>query len=211
MRPLVMASACLTLVLLTGCGGPTPSTAPVGGGETDVVFGCHGGDLILCQAMVEAAVESLTAEDGRPTWAEVATPTCDGQCQPGLAGTRRSQVTLEVRGGSAVTVVVELRDGQATKADRVDAQLFAREPASGPAPGPQVELELGHCGLMSGIDVDGSFWNPIGLVQEHPDAINSARAMLSMTTSSLATLRTEGGLVVQLARHVGAKHFPGCD
>ena len=211
MRSSAIASACLTLVLLMGCGGPTSSTAPPIGGESDTVFGCHGGDLILCQAMVEAAVESLAPEDGRPTWAEVRAAACDGQCLPGLAGIRQGQVTIEVAGGRAVAVEVELRDGQLTVAERVDAQLFAREPGSGPAQGPQVEMELGHCGLMSGIDVDGSFWNPIGLIQEHPDAINAARASFSMINSALASLRTEGGFVVQLVRHVGPKHFPACD
>jgi hypothetical protein len=205
-----IAATVASALLLIACGSPAASTAPPIAGEVGPAFGCHGGDLILCQAMIEAAVESLGEEDGRPIWAEVARPTCDGQCQPG-PGTQRSVVTLELVGDDAIMVAVELRDGQAQDAERLDIPLFAREPASGPAPGAEVAIELGHCGLASGIDVDGSFWNPIGIIPEHPDAINAARATFTLAASGLATIRTEGGLVVQLARNAGPKHFPACD
>ena len=211
MRPGAWATAALSLLLLIGCGSPTASTAPPVAGETGPPFGCHGGNLILCQAMVEAAVESLGAEDGRPTWAEVRTPACEGGCQPGPGATQRSVVTIELVGDNATSVAVDLRDGQVEAAEPVDLQLSARQPQSAPAPGAEVAIELGHCGLASGIDVDGTFWNPIGLIPEHPDAINAARATFSRLAPGVATIRTDGGLIVQLARHAGPKHLPGCD
>lgn len=209
MRLTMAATVAASLVLLAACSGP-PSSEP----QPEVIdppFACHAGDLILCQAMVEGAAESLVAADGRPLWAEVGTADCDGPCMPGLAGSHRSRVTIELDGATAISVMVELRDGQVTGTDRLDTPLIARRPESGPAPGPQVAIELGHCGLASGIDVDGSFWNPIGLVAQHPDAINAARGTFSLIDSRLAALRTEGGLLVQLVRHGGPKHFPACD
>ena len=36
-----------------------------------------------------------------------------------------------------------------------------------------IPYSLGHCGLMSGVDVDGSWWDPVGFVDiDHSDAIN---------------------------------------
>jgi hypothetical protein len=59
--------------------------------------------------------------------------------------------------------------------------------------------------------VDGAFWDPVGLVDaDHTDAINSAEAVFTLTSSQTATLRTRGGLSLDLIRHDGAKHLPGC-
>ena len=70
---------------------------------------------------------------------------------------------------------------------------------------------LGHCGLWSGIDAGGSWWDPVGPVDgDHPDAINAADGTLTVLDPDHATFTSRGGLTVQLQRHEGAKYLPLC-
>ena len=77
---------------------------------------------------------------------------------------------------------------------------------------------LGHCGLLSPIDVDGSFWDPIEGVDpdgapldlESDGEMINATAGLIVVIENEARFRTESGSVIRLARHVGEKEFPGC-
>jgi hypothetical protein len=93
-------------------------------------------------------------------------------------------------------------------------------PASAPIePATAYRFSLGHCGLHSPIDVDGSFWDPIdGLTAggaplelgSDPEMIN-ATAGFFVVIGDEARFRTETGSVVRLERHDGPKEFPGCD
>ena len=74
-----------------------------------------------------------------------------------------------------------------------------------------IPFSLGHCGLMSGVDVDGSWWDPVGFVDiDHPDAINSANGMFAPSDPNHATLTSDGGFSVNVVRRVGEKYLPGC-
>jgi hypothetical protein len=80
-------------------------------------------------------------------------------------------------------------------------------------------FSLGHCGLLSPIDVDGSFWDPLDGVTAGgaPLDLENGSEMINGTPGTLvvigdeARFRTEGGSVLRLARHDGRKEFPGCD
>ena len=80
-------------------------------------------------------------------------------------------------------------------------------------------FSLGHCGLFSPIDVDGSFWDPVegrtasGApldLDGDPEMIN-ATAGFFVIIGDEARFRTETGTVLELRRHPGEKEFPGCD
>ena len=79
-------------------------------------------------------------------------------------------------------------------------------------------FSLGHCGLHSPVDVDGSFWDPIDGVTPTGEALDVATddEMINATPGVFvviedgARFRTETGSVV-FARHDGEKEFPGCD
>jgi hypothetical protein len=87
--------------------------------------------------------------------------------------------------------------------------LTARSQKVGAA---EIEFELGHCGLLSPIDVDGSLWDPVGLVDgDHPAAINSAQGRLMFTSATTAHFRIADGFTVNLVRRVGPKPYPLCD
>jgi hypothetical protein len=80
-------------------------------------------------------------------------------------------------------------------------------------------FSLGHCGLSSPIDVDGSFWDPIdGLTAaggpldlESDGEMINATAGFFVVIGDEARFRTESGSVLSLERHEGEKEFPGCD
>lgn len=80
-------------------------------------------------------------------------------------------------------------------------------------------FDLGHCGLHSPIDVDGSFWDPIDGLAAGGGTLDLAgdSEMINATAGSFvvigdeARFRTESRSVIRLERHVGDKEFPGCD
>jgi hypothetical protein len=79
--------------------------------------------------------------------------------------------------------------------------------------------ELGHCGLFSPVDVDGSFWNPVDGTTAHgaeldlqaDSEIINATGGLIVVIGDEARFRTSSGSVVRFERHQGEKEFPGCD
>jgi hypothetical protein len=138
---------------------------------------------------------------------------CDGPCFPpgAPAGAWLGHVKVEfLDGREATTFLLEVLP--ATIEWEAIPTFFVRVlPTSAKLAHQAVDLTLGHCGLESGIDVDGSFWDPVGMVDlNHPDAINAAEARFTLISPSTARLETAGGLVIGLARHTGAKYLPGC-
>jgi hypothetical protein len=78
---------------------------------------------------------------------------------------------------------------------------------------------LGHCGLHSPVDVDGSFWDPIDGTTGSGGALDLAAdgEMINATQGAIVVIgdemrfRTATGSVVRFKRHEGEKEFPGCD
>jgi hypothetical protein len=79
--------------------------------------------------------------------------------------------------------------------------------------------ELGHCGLLSPVDVDGSFWNPVGgttadgakLDLRADSEMINATAGLIVVIGDEARFRTVSGSVVRFERRSGESEFSGCD
>ena len=80
-------------------------------------------------------------------------------------------------------------------------------------------FSLGHCGLLSPVDVDGSFWDPIDGVTPNgqPLDLENDGEMINQTAGVFAVIgdearfRTEMGSLVHFVRHEGEKEFPGCE
>jgi hypothetical protein len=79
-------------------------------------------------------------------------------------------------------------------------------------------FNLGHCGLQSPVDLDGSFWDPVDLVgvggqpidpDTDPEMINATGGVVIVIADE-AFFRTESGSVVTFIRHDGEKDFPPC-
>jgi hypothetical protein len=202
----VAVRACLLLLaaVLAACGATSPSTPPTPAGPP---IGCIGVELAVCQEMATGAIAWLPAEGPRPLYVQVGTIECDtGDCED------RGSVTIELRGAAPRAVTVDTVGGRVTMVTPVEIVRSQMNPKS-----PRISVQvtpftLGHCGIWSGIDVDGSFWNPVGLVNpNHPDAINSAPGTFTLTSPNSAILRTEKGFVLQLVRHEGSKFLALCD
>ena len=88
------------------------------------------------------------------------------------------------------------------------------------APGVVHQVELGHCGLASPLDVDGSLWTPLGghdgagrpLTEEQRiELINAGRVGFVLVGPDTALLTTRLGAIVLLARSPGPRAYALCD
>ncbi|HET9345584.1 MAG TPA: hypothetical protein VFO05_07775 [Candidatus Limnocylindrales bacterium] len=139
---------------------------------------------------------------------------CDADpCPPGLPPRTNGNVFLEVDGPLRI-VRVDLQaepTGEVRFAEPVletSALITPTSPRVGPGP---VQFDLGHCGLHSPVDFDGSLWDPIGEIDgDAPDAINAAAGQIVLLGPQRARFRSDGGFTVDLARRDGPKAYPLC-
>lgn len=82
------------------------------------------------------------------------------------------------------------------------------------------DFTLGHCGLISPIDIDGSLWDPIaghdgngGPLSEVQlsELINGTPTIVTLTAPNTAELLTPSGAVIALQRHDGPRTYFLCD
>lgn len=196
---------CIGLALaLGGCGATQPSEHPSGG---RVPAACVG----LAVAQCELALASLSEKQPglTPSYVAISKRFCDGPC-PG--GVWLGHLMVEFSDGRKPLTILITVDGDTVDWEPIESVLSQVTPKSPRLAGPTTELALGHCGLGSGIDVDASFWDPIGVIDpDAPDLINSATARFTLSSPDTAILVTECGAAVQLVRHRGSKYFFLCD
>ncbi len=77
-------------------------------------------------------------------------------------------------------------------------------------------FQLGHCGLSSPIDIDGSLWDPISsyglLTGEHKgELINSTPTSVFLDDPDTLVMRTPAGALIVLQRHHGPRRYFLCD
>jgi hypothetical protein len=174
--------------------------------------GCVGLDARECAFVAHAVDATIGADLREVTYLQIGPFFCGvNACPPGLAFHPSGQVTIEFAGRAPKTLAAEVAGGVVNLAPRGDAFLIAVTPESARLNGFVAPYQLQHCGIFSGIDVDSSFWDPVGVIDViHTDAINSADGIFTLTSPRTATLRTRGGLSLDLIRHEGVKHLPGC-
>ena len=66
-----------------------------------------------------------------------------------------------------------------------------------------------HCGINSPIDVDGSFWDAVGIAADSVD-FDGARGTFRLVTDAEAVFTRSDGRLLHLVRHQGAKEFRLC-
>jgi hypothetical protein len=134
------------------------------------------------------------------------------RCPPTLAARPDGDVVLEFPGGQGINVHLTFAADGTFEATREAALGVAVEPASadGAASGP-IAFSLGHCGIFSGIDVDGSWWDPVaGVSMDTGDAVNATAGTLTFIDEGRATFTTPTGFSLQLVRREGPKLLPMC-
>ncbi len=133
-------------------------------------------------------------------------------CVTSLVERPQGDITLEAGVGALAYHVTATAGGASLDLVQQDAFGVRLGPSSRPPLTAGARpFSLGHCGLWSGIDVGGSWWDPIGPVDgDHPDAINAADGTLTVTDPDHATFVSRGGFSVELIRRDGEKYLPLC-
>jgi hypothetical protein len=210
----VLALALLAVVA-AGCSAAAGSTPDASAAEgPGVPAACFGLAQPDCTLAYEAAAQDLAPGD-QVVYAEVGPFSCPNEagCPNTLAGRPSGQVVFERLNGEPVAISLTAgADGTITTSPG-EAFTVAVSPTSlaGQLVGEPIPYTLGHCGVNSGIDVDGSWWDPIGFVDiDHGDAINAADGTFAPHDANHATFTSDGGFSVTVVRRVGDKHLPMC-
>jgi hypothetical protein len=69
--------------------------------------------------------------------------------------------------------------------------------------------DMPPCGINSPIDVDGSFWDAVGVPPDSVD-FDGRVGTFRLVSPSEATFTAAGGKILHLVRHAGAKEFRLC-
>jgi hypothetical protein len=96
------------------------------------------------------------------------------------------------------------------------AEVSPQTPDGELAVGEERDYTLGHCGLSSPVDIDGSLWDPIGTAaalteQQQGELINATPVIVVLVDESTMHMRTPAGALITLARHDGPRRYFLCD
>lgn len=75
--------------------------------------------------------------------------------------------------------------------------------------GVEYGYDMPHCGILSPIDVDGSFWDAVGEPAD-PVAFDGQQGAFRLSTTDTAVFTRADGLALDLTRHSGPKEFQLC-
>lgn len=227
--PLTAVLALVAALVLTACvgtgpggsgtSGPPPSseTAAPSDGPLEGAFGnvptaCLGLGEDDCRRVLGHVAAVSTATDPRVRYLQVGPFGCaaGGGCPTSLVARPEGDVTIETASGTIGFHVKAVGD----RVEVIAQERFGIDLAptsSLPLPIVPQSFALGHCGLWSGVDLGGSWWDPVGVIDsDHADAINAAEGTIALTGPDRATFTSKGGLVVQLVRRDGQKFLPLC-
>ena len=79
---------------------------------------------------------------------------------------------------------------------------------------------LGHCGLATPMDIDGSLWDPVSgqgpnggpLTDDHiGELINATPTAIVLIDQNTMQMTTPLGALITLTRHDGPRHYFLCD
>lgn len=223
-----VASFLVGSILLVACAGATGSPSPAAGTTDEpqpsatatgavtlegVPTACVGLGEPDCRRVIAHVTTLLTRDDPEIGYVQVGPFGCPagGGCPTTLTARPEGDLSLEFA-GRALSFHVKLTDGN-LDARRQETFGIELPPSSRPpVPGGPQPYTLGHCGLYSGIDHGGSWWDPVGLVDyDHPDAINAAEGTIATVGPDRAIFTSKAGFTVQLVRRNGPKYLPLCD
>jgi hypothetical protein len=197
----------LGLALLAGACVPSAGPMIAGSG-----LGCIGVELAPCRSIADVALAALPGH-APVTYVEVGPPSCAAApCPKALVPGQRLSVVVQFAGPPPTLVTIDGTVDGPLATDAGGAGLSELEPTSAPAPvaGPQ-PFALAHCGIGSPIDFDGSFWDPVGVVDiEAAESFNGNEGAIILASPDTAHYSTSTGFELDLVRHMGSKWFPGC-
>jgi len=100
--------------------------------------------------------------------------------------------------------------------EQFTSEVAPRTPSGELVAGEARDYTLGHCGLSSPVDIDGSLWDPIGsaapLTDVHEgELINSTATQVVLVDENTMAMTTPAGAVITLTRHDGPRRYYLCD
>lgn len=195
---------------------PSPTEAPPVGGIIDpsTPTGCISLAPEDCARARAFAATVLTGDDPPVTYVQVGPFGCSAgdPCPETFLSRPEGDVVLELAGGVGVNVHLVVEADGSFEAVRTEGMGIALPPASARDGQDGARLfQLGHCGIFSGMDVDGSYWDPVGPISfATGEAVNETSGVLTLTGPDRATFTAPRGFTVQLVRHDGPKFLPFC-
>jgi hypothetical protein len=200
-------------ILVSACSSPAPSLPQSQAGLEDVALACWSVEVGACEGALTRAAELLSADHPPIVAASVVAFGCDMEpCAVGLHRGGSASIEFANGGGLLGWSVAVAPDGSLLFGDHTSGLPEPFLPVSARLATPAIDVSLGHCGLGSPIDVDGSFWDPVGAVDSNAaEAINSSEGTFSLVGPNEAQYRSHSGFTVSLRRHEGAKNLFGCD
>lgn len=209
---LMVACAASAVSVSPPAASPRPEPTPDIVGIPGVPTACLGLGEQDCGRVAAHVATLLPAGGPAVTYLQVGPFRCPGEqaCAPGLAARPEGEVVVEFP-GAASAFLIKTRGG-GLDAQPLDVFGVHLPPTTRPPlPAAAQPFTLGHCGLWSGIDFGGSWWEPVGFVDfGHTDAINAAGGRLVLVGPDRAMFTSNGGLIVELARRDGEKFLPLC-
>jgi hypothetical protein len=167
-----------------------------------------------CERARALAATTLTAADPPAKYIQVGPFGCSvgERCPPNLVARPEGDVVIEFGDGQGVNVHLKVAADGSFAATRGAAMGVPVAPVSvGPIPVGPIEFTLGHCGVFSGIDLGGHWWDPVGpLPMDSGDAVNATPGVIVVNDPTHATFTSPGGFALQLLRRDGQKLLPFC-
>jgi hypothetical protein len=199
----------------TATSSASPAASPSSGGSDldRVPTACISIGADDCRRVV-AEVSGQLPSSTAPTYVQVGPFFCEDPagCAPSLADRSEGDVTIEPGAGALSWHVRAAAGGGPLTFTQQDAMGVRVVPESAPPVTAGVRpFTLGHCGIWSGIDVGGSWWDPVGPVDgDHSDSANEVDGTLAILDPDRATFTSKNGFTIQLVRRDGQKFLPFC-
>ncbi|HEX5589840.1 MAG TPA: hypothetical protein VFX65_06085 [Candidatus Limnocylindrales bacterium] len=171
---------------------------------------------VLCVDLEAARCEQVLAElpAQLPDGAVAATilvslGICDGPCPGAERGIWISRIKVQFADHREPAFLGTTWAGAEFIWEDIPTFTVQRGPQSRRLTEPSTSIAL-DCWFGDGIDVDGSFWDPVGLVSS-ADLGSSSALTFRLTSPATAEIWNAGTLVLRLARHAGPAHLTPCN
>ena len=190
-----------------------PTESPQASAEAALLTACLTLGPQDCERARAFAVSALEAGDPPLRYVQVGPFSCatGDRCPLTLLARPEGDVVLEFPDAAGVNVHLKVAADGTFEATRAAAMGVPVEPASAGVEAGPIEFSLGHCGIFSGIDVDGSWWDPVGPVDmDTGEAVNATPGVVTFLDEDHAMFASPTGFDVQLVRRDGAKLLPMC-
>jgi hypothetical protein len=218
----LLALAVLGCAGVAGGASPSAEAASSAPAASEDAVAPEGGPPTACLTLAdveclrarELALTALDLTNPAPTYIQVGPFGCAAgdRCPATLAARPEGDVVIEFGGGEGVNVHLVVAGDGSFDATRDVPMGVAVEPSSAAGlPSGPLDMALGHCGIFSGIDVGGSWWDPVGQVSmDTGDAVNATPGVFTLLSEDSATFVAPSGFAVQLVRRDGPKLLPMC-